>query len=172
MTASGSPSSPAALTDSFKLAMRSLAGGVTIVAANVGDGAPMGLTATAVTSLSVVPPSLLVCINRGTRLAAILTAGTRFSVTVLAADQLEVAKVFGGQAPTDGADRFSFGRWTISGNAPPRLEGCKAGIDCVVAHVHDWATHHIVIGSVSLIHLDRPKAQALAYVDGAYHAVG
>ncbi|MBC7707561.1 MAG: flavin reductase, partial [Rhodoferax sp.] len=44
--------------------------------------------------------------------------------------------------------------------------------ECEVSHVHEWATHHIVIGSVLDVHFSRTISQSLAYTDGEYHAVG
>ena len=49
--------------EDFKLAMRRLAGGVSIISGAGPDG-PLGVTATAVTSLTAEPPSVLCCLNR------------------------------------------------------------------------------------------------------------
>ncbi len=89
--------SPRASLIAFRRGMRALPGAVCVIAANGVDGAPIGLTATSVTSLSADPPSLLVCVNRGAQIAAALSAGAHFSVNLLAAGQQEVAEAFGGQ---------------------------------------------------------------------------
>ena len=52
----------AALTQDFKQAMRRVASTVNVITVCVG-GEPMGITATAMSSLSLDPPSLLICIN-------------------------------------------------------------------------------------------------------------
>ena len=50
-------------SDDFREGMRQLAAGVTIVTTSIGDQR-IGLTATAVCSLSAEPPMLLACVNR------------------------------------------------------------------------------------------------------------
>jgi flavin reductase (DIM6/NTAB) family NADH-FMN oxidoreductase RutF len=53
--------------EDFKLAMRRLAGGVSIISGAGPDG-PLGDTATAVTSSMAEPPSILCCLNRSLEL--------------------------------------------------------------------------------------------------------
>ena len=154
----------------FKLGMRALVGAVTVIGANAPDGTAVGLTATAVSSLSAEPPSLLVCINRRTSIAAALGLDAGFSVNLLTASQADVARAFGGQMPISGTDRFGYGTWHRSAEREvPLLLGCRVAFECEVAHVHDWQTHHIVIGRVIDVHFFNPDAPPLAYADGAYH---
>lgn len=157
----------------FKQGMRALIGGATVIGANGADGVPVGLTATAVTSVSADPPSLLVCVNRNAAIASSLGLAARFSVNVLAADQIDVSKAFGGQLGVRGTGRFMYGNWYRgAGGEVPLLTGCRVAFECEVAHVHDWATHHVVIGTVVEVHFGDPEAKSLAYVDGKYHSVG
>lgn len=156
----------------FRQGMRALVGGVTVVGALDSGGAPVGLTATAVTSLSTEPPSLLVCVNRQTTLAGALQLDRPFSVNVLAKDQIEVSRAFGGQLGIHGPERFGYGDWRqVTPSRVPLLSGCRVSFECAVAHVHNWATHHVVIGSVTAIHFFAPEARPLAYCDGGYHTV-
>jgi flavin reductase len=156
----------------FRRGMRALPGAVCVVAANGPDGAPIGLTATAVTSLSADPPSLLVCVNRNASIAAALTAGAQFSVNLLAAGQQEVAEAFGGQRIARGVARFAFGGWYRSDAEVPLLSGANAAFECEVVELHDFATHHVVIGGVLDVRLADPLAPALIYHDGRYGTVG
>ena len=157
----------------FKQGMRALTGGVTVVGAYGADGAPLAMTATAVTSLTADPPSLLVCVNRSASMAVALVRVARFSVNVLSADQIDIAKAFGGQLDVRGAGRFIHGSWRRVGETEvPLLLGSRVSFECEVSHVHEWATHHIVIGSVLDVHFSRTVSQSLAYSDGKYHEVG
>lgn len=156
----------------FKLGMRALVGGVTVIGANAPDGTAVGVTATAVSSLSAEPPSLLVCINRRTTIASALTQDAGFSVNVLTSSQADVARAFGGQLQISGTDRFGYGTWHRSADREvPLLLGCRVAFECAVAHVHDWQTHHIVIGRVLDVHFFKADAPPLAYADGAYQTV-
>ncbi len=157
----------------FKQGMRALTGGVTVIGAYGPDGAPLAMTATAVTSLTAEPPSLLICVNRSASMAPALVLHARFSVNVLAADQIDIAKAFGGQLDVRGTGRFIYGNWRrVDDTEVPLLTGSRVSFECEVSHVHEWATHHIVIGSVLDVHFSRTPSQSLVYTDGKYHAVG
>ncbi|MEO8856308.1 MAG: flavin reductase family protein [Burkholderiaceae bacterium] len=157
----------------FKQGMRALTSGVTVIGAYGPGGVAMAMTATSVTSLSADPPSLLVCVNRSASLAAALVKNARFSVNVLGADQIDIAKAFGGQLDVRGTGRFIYGNWhRVDDTEVPLLTGSRVSFECEVAHVHEWATHHIVIGSVLDLHFSRTAGQSLAFADGKYHPVG
>lgn len=157
----------------FKLGMRTLVSGVSIITAHGAGGAPLGLTATSVSSLAADPPSLLVCVNRQKEIAAALAPGAPFAVNVLTDKQVLIAQSFGGQLSARGADRFAHGTWHRSADGEvPLLLGCRVAFECRVSHVHDWETHHIVIGSVVDVHFFAPDEPPLAYCDGTYRSVG
>jgi flavin reductase (DIM6/NTAB) family NADH-FMN oxidoreductase RutF len=152
----------------FKQGMRALVGAVTVIAAQDSEGVAAGLTATAVCSLSVEPPSLLLCVNQSSSIASVLKNDAEFSVNVLADDQIDVAQAFGGQKTVRGAGRFIYGSWARSRHDVPLLMNARASFECVVEKVMDYATHHIVIGRVFDVHLRHPEAPALLYGDGRY----
>jgi flavin reductase (DIM6/NTAB) family NADH-FMN oxidoreductase RutF len=154
----------------FRQGMRALVGAVTVIAVQDDHGYATGLTATAVCSLSADPPSLLVCVNRSSTIASGLRQDAIFSVNVLAEDQIDVAQAFGGQKALRGAARFVYGSWIRSAHDAPLLVNARASFECVVEKVMDYATHHIVIGRVSDVHLRHPSPKALLYGDGRYFA--
>ena len=157
----------------FKQGMRALTSGVSVIGAYGPDGAPLAMTATAVTSLTADPPSLLLCVNRSASMAVALVRNARFSVNVLGADQIDIAKAFGGQLDVRGTGRFAYGNWRrVDDTEVPVLTGSRVSFECEVSHVHEWATHHIVIGSVLDVHFSHGHAQSLVYTDGKYQAVG
>lgn len=147
----------------FKDAMRELAGAVTIITAGTGTEAA-GLTATAVCSLSMDPPRLLVCINRsGATFAALLASGA-FCVNLLGADQQDLAAQFAGRTGMAGADKFAGAEWERGEGAAPRHLGALASVQCRVHAVTILGTHAIVIGDVACSHIGAPGA-ALIYRD-------
>ena len=85
------------LLDGFKRAMRRVASTVNVITICV-RGKPMGITATAMSSLSIDPPSLLVCINRTASMHASITDVTHFGVNVLHTDQAHLAQMFSDRA--------------------------------------------------------------------------
>src|SRR5208337_2386122 len=126
---------------------RQLASGVCVVTVGYGEERA-GLTATSVASLSVDPPTLLVCHNRASSsYRAVETLGA-FAVNVLAADQQEIADGFAGSSGLTGADCFRDGRWLPLPSGASYLAGSVAVFDCEVEERFERHTQAIVIGRV------------------------
>src|SRR2546421_7076261 len=87
--------------EEFRIALGAYATGVTVVTA-IGENGPSGATANAVTSLSLDPPMMLACLDRGSRTLTSVRAQGRFGVNALAAGQDEVARRFSAQEPQPG----------------------------------------------------------------------
>jgi flavin reductase (DIM6/NTAB) family NADH-FMN oxidoreductase RutF len=166
-----SPTAPASSDESaFRLAMRQLASGVCLVTLGEGE-ARVGLTATSVASLSVEPPTLVVCVSRAASLYPRLFSGARFGVSVLAADQSEIANRFAGRTGLAGAERFRHGRWTTTPGGAPALADALANFECEVEELIERHSHAIVIGRVRLA-LPRASGGALVYWRGGFDQVG
>ena len=153
----------AALTESFRKAMRRVASTVNVISIH-GDGQPMGITATAVSAVSLDPPSLLVCINRAASLHAPMGDMSHFRVNVLHRDQAEIARMFADRSRH--ALRFSSG-WDVTSPGAPRLIDAQATILCRRIDSHSFATHSIFIGVVEEA-TAREEIDPLVYLDGHY----
>lgn len=156
--------------DAFRAAMRQLASGVCLVTHCVG-GAPAGMTATAVASLSLDPPTLIVCVNRAASTYAGLALGAAFGVSVLGADHREFAERFAGRTGEEGAERFREGRWRMSPNGAPLLRDALAAFACEVDAIVERNTHAIVIGRVKDV-AAVSSGGALVYWRGGYEQLG
>lgn len=152
------------IAESFRAAMRRIASTVTVLTAADGDE-PFGMTATAVTSLSMEPPSLIVCVNGRARFHAVMQAASRFCVNVLHADQSDLSRAFGGAVPT--AERFSPGSWLRSARAVPYLVEAQANMFCRRTAAIPYGTHTIFIGEVEEA-ASRDVVAPLVYQDAAY----
>lgn len=152
----------------FRQAMRLHVAGVCIV--SVGRGEKVnGMVATAVTSFSLDPPSLLVCINQSASIASQLVADGHFGVTLLAQHHAEIATTFSGKP--SGRSRFDHGPWRFSQTAPPLLEDAAANLICRLAATLSYATHHALIGRVERV-TARSEMPTLLYGNGAYRGAG
>ena len=80
----------------FKHAMRHVPTGVTVVT-TLKEGEPRGITVNAFASVSLEPPSLLICINREARSYLFISSSRVFCVNVLAGDQRRLAEHFSGK---------------------------------------------------------------------------
>src|ERR671919_1139102 len=87
--------------EEFRAALSAHATGVTVVTA-VGPNGPSGATANAVTSLSLEPPMMLACLDRGSRTLTSVRAQGRFGVNALAAGQADLARRFAAEDPEAG----------------------------------------------------------------------
>jgi flavin reductase len=148
----------------FRKAMRRLASAVTVIS-TAHDGRRHGMTATAVTSVSSDPPSLLACINRSASLHVPLLASGRFCVNILHGSQSDIAEAFGGLRAGD--DRFGAGAWAMHDNGLPYLSDAQASLFCTNDLVTAYGTHSIVVGKISEIIVGGHVAPLL-YQDGRY----
>ena len=122
-----------------------------------------GFTATAVSSVSDQPPTLLVCMNSASSSADCLAANGLFAVNTLAAAQQPVAEAFSGRTGLAGAARFSTGAWTMDGDGVPLLTGAVARLRCRVTEIHPVATHLVVFGEVYAVET-ADEEHGLAYL--------
>ncbi len=155
------------LTGGFRQAMRRVASTVNVITICV-KGQPMGITATAMSSLAMDPPSLLVCINRAAAMHASMGDVSHFGVNVLHRDQEHLAQMFADR--TKQALRFT-GGWHLDCDRPPRLSDAQASILCRRIDHHQFGTHSIFIGVVEDVFV-RPEIDPLLYLDGQYRSAG
>jgi flavin reductase (DIM6/NTAB) family NADH-FMN oxidoreductase RutF len=130
--------------EAFRAAMAQLASGVTVVTMRV-DGEDRGFTATSVTSLSVVPMLVLVCVMRAQRSHGWIERAGHFAVNLLESSQTELGLRF---ASTLVDDRFAGLAVTRGPTGAPLLRGTLAYLDCAVRQVLPGGDHSIVIGEV------------------------
>ena len=152
--------------DAFRSAMRHVA--ATVYAITTGHaGARYGILATAVSSLSFDPPSLLVCVNRAASLHAPLAMADTFCVNVLGIGNRDVAEHFMSGQP---AERFAVGEWEES-HSVPVLATAQSSFICARRQAHDFGTHSIFIGEIITAH-HREDAMPLVYFDRSYMDIG
>jgi flavin reductase len=154
----------AAVVNDFKAAMRRFAVSVSII--TTADGpSRSGMTATAVSSLSTQPPSLLVCINRNARLHAEMSPGRKFCVNFLTSHHADLSSGFGGRLPPE--ERFALGAWVSQDDHPPYLSDAQANVFCTVDGTFDYGSHTIFVGKVQSVRING-AVQPLVYADGKY----
>jgi flavin reductase (DIM6/NTAB) family NADH-FMN oxidoreductase RutF len=135
------------LADQYREAMSLLAGAVAVITAGRGERR-RGLTATAVCSVSVQPPTMLICVNRyGEAHKAIGEAGS-FCVNLLSADDEAVADSFAGRTGKSGAERFAEAQWVDLGTGSPALASAMVSLDCEVVEAVEAHTHTVFFGAV------------------------
>lgn len=131
----------------FRDAMAEVASAAHLVT-TAGPSGRAGMTATAIASVSDAPPTLLACIEAGSRTLAAIEASGFFCVNTLSALDYELAGVFSGRAGISGEARFARGEWTTLATGAPVLKSALVSFDCRLVAAHPVATHKVLIGEV------------------------
>ena len=152
--------------EALRRAMRHLAGGVCVITAGMGDERT-GLTATSATSLSLEPPTMLICVNRQASAWPVIQRHGHFAVNILAAHQGDVADRFAGRRGIKGAARYQGADWHELASGASGLDDALAVIDCTVEEIIERHSHGIVIGAVvSAVVGSPPSLGPLVYGHG------
>jgi flavin reductase (DIM6/NTAB) family NADH-FMN oxidoreductase RutF len=149
----------------FRDVMRGVASTVTVVTA-CDARLCHGMTATSVTSVSMDPPSLLVCVNSNTLLHDILLATRRFCVNILRSSQADISAAFGGAV--DARSRFGTGAWAYTGDGIAYLTDAQANVFCRKAALVPYGSHAVVIGEVETVDLRQAPSEPLIYQNARY----
>jgi flavin reductase (DIM6/NTAB) family NADH-FMN oxidoreductase RutF len=157
---------PAQGPAAYRLAMRRFAGNVSVITVGCGDRRS-GLVATSTVSLSMDPPLMLVCINRGSSSWPLFKDFGHFGVNALAPHHQPIAERFTGQGGIKGADRFALGQWRGGPTGAPLLVGAAVALDCEIEDMIEKATHMILIGRVRSVEIGE-ESGALVYWCGGY----
>ena len=115
------------------------ASGVAVAAVREDDQV-LATTVTALVSVSVNPPLLLVSLGPTAQVLPYLTPGRRFGVSVLAEGQARTASVY--------ADSFPVGASAFPAEGDPVIADALVQIVCVVERVETAADHRLVIARV------------------------
>jgi flavin reductase (DIM6/NTAB) family NADH-FMN oxidoreductase RutF len=135
------------LSAQFVEAMAAAASGVSIVTSAM-DGVRLGLTVSAVTSVSAEPPLLLACINRKSPIVAAITQSGYFAANLLSEKQVPLARIFAGRPEHGPAYDFSAADWREGQGGVPVLEHAAATFEARLHQWHDAGTHRIFVGEV------------------------
>lgn len=147
--------------DLFRDVIGHFASGVTVITAR-DQGADFGATASAVTSLSLEPPMLLICLNRKSSTQAAISRARAFAVNILAEDQGEIAAQMARPHP----DKFRSLQVSYGELGEPLLTDVLAHLECRVAEEVQGGTHTIFLAEVQ--NADARAGTPLTYFRGKF----
>jgi flavin reductase len=153
----------------FREAMSRLGAAVHVVT-SAGPGGKTGFTATAVCSVTDQPAMLLVCLNRRSNSAPVLSQNGVFCVNTLGAAEEKLADIFAGRSGVHLEDRFATGEWITLKTGSPVLVSGVVAFDCRTIEVKAVASHNVIFGAVEAVRLG-PSGPALVYHDRLYKRV-
>jgi len=143
--------------------MGHFATGVTVVTTRDGNGRCYGLTVNAVCSLSLVPPLVLVCIDKQAESHSAFEHSRAFVVNILAEGQEELSRRFA----VSGGEKFTGLICRTGATGAPILEDGLGYVECRVTAVHDGGDHTIYVGEVKSGNTS--PGQPLLFFRGRYH---
>ena len=130
----------------FKNALSNWASGVTVVTTQA-DGQPVGITASSLTSVSLEPPQILICVSRKLFTNQALQQSAAFAVNILGVRHLDWGMRFAGMVP-ELEDRFAGIETHTAVTGSPILPDVMAWLDCRLSHSFDGGDHTIFVGEV------------------------
>lgn len=151
----------------YRRALGRFATGVTVVTAEGANGALIGVTISAMASVSLDPPLVLFCLGKTTASFEAYTEGERFAVNILAEDQRELSERFA----TRNGDRFAGVAFRRGDGGCPLIEGCLGVLECTRVAAHDGGDHVIVVGRVERCDVDAER-RPLLHFRGQYAGIG
>jgi flavin reductase (DIM6/NTAB) family NADH-FMN oxidoreductase RutF len=163
----GTPHETRHSRDTLRSVFGTFATGITVVTTR-GE-APLGMTANSFTSVSLSPPLVLVCVQRGAAMHEAILSSELFAVSVLSAGQEQLAKYFADRRRPRGEQEFALVD-SVPGpsTGAPVLSGAMAWMECRLSAVYDGGDHSIFLGSV--LDLGRGTGnEALLFHSGRFH---
>jgi 3-hydroxy-9,10-secoandrosta-1,3,5(10)-triene-9,17-dione monooxygenase reductase component len=154
-------------SDTFRKVMGHFVTGVTVVT-TVEDGEPQGITVNALSSVSLVPPLVVVALDRRRYITPKIHAAGQFAVNVLGEHQQDLADCFAGAPVEPGRDQFCGAAWAPGTSGMPLLDGAIATLECTVVGVHPIGDHDLFIGRVEALHNEEHHPQPLLYYRRRY----
>ena len=150
--------------EDYRKALRRFASGITVV--TVANGTELhGMTASSFAAVSLVPPLILVSLEKGSRTRSLVMEAKEFGVNILADHQESVARAFS----LPGHKPFEETKHRAGVNEAPLLEGAIAWLECRVQNTVDAGDHDIIIGEV--LHCDASEGSPLVYFNRDYRSL-
>lgn len=150
----------------FRSVLGRFTSGVTIIATRDASGTNHGMTVSAFSSLSLVPPLVLVCVGHAATIAGAVAAATHFGVSVLGEHQQAVAQRFA----ESHIDRFEGIATSLGTGGVPLIDGAIGWLACKVQARHEAGDHTIVVGEV--LDAGTREGEPLLHYRGVYRRFG
>jgi flavin reductase (DIM6/NTAB) family NADH-FMN oxidoreductase RutF len=142
--------------------MGHFATGVTVITTCDEAGNPYGLTANAVASVSLVPPLILICVDKSADTYPYFERSKTFVVNILSDSQESISRRFA----TSGIEKFEGIGYHKNEASCAVLDDAVGHIDCRIVQAHDAGDHTIYIGEVEAV--DANDVPPLLFFRGGY----
>jgi flavin reductase (DIM6/NTAB) family NADH-FMN oxidoreductase RutF len=151
--------------DEFRAALGRFASGVTVVTTRDKSGRLHGITVSAFCSVSLVPPLILVCIDKTTGSHHALAETNAFVVNILREDQQYISDRFASFL----SDKFDAVKWREGIDDLPVLEDVLANLECRLIYSHAGGDHTVYVGEIERATVN--DGNPLIYFHGNYRKI-
>jgi len=134
--------------EDFRRVLGHWATGVTVVTTWDADGHPAGLTASSVTSVSLDPPLVLVCVAHTSQSYPAFQSHGKFAINVLHTDHEQIARRFA--SSVGGPEKFESIGYRPGALGLPILKDALAELECTIVHAYPAGDHTIFVGRVEV----------------------
>ncbi|MFC5699047.1 4-hydroxyphenylacetate 3-monooxygenase, reductase component [Pseudomonas sp. GCM10022186] len=153
----------------FRNAMAQLPAAVNIITTN-GPAGRCGITASAVCSVTDSPPTVLVCINRGSAMHDVFRANGQLCVNVLCSDQEELARHFAGMTRVPMEERFAWDVWNSTASDLPVLRSALVNLQGRISDCKEVGSHSVFFVELDQVAI-REQGDSLVYFNRLFHRV-
>jgi flavin reductase (DIM6/NTAB) family NADH-FMN oxidoreductase RutF len=143
--------------------MGHFATGVTVITTKDPAGKPFGLTANALSSLSLDPPLVLICVDKKVDCYACFEDSKVFVVNFLSEGQEELSRRFA----TKGIEKFEGVAYHLGAHGVPLLDGALGHVECTLINGYDGGDHTIYVGEVQ--NASTAEERPLLFFKGQYY---
>ncbi|MBY8857145.1 flavin reductase family protein [Nocardia sp. CA2R105] len=158
-------SQPTADIDLMKQVNRKFVTGVTVITAIDGD-TPKGLAVNAFASISLTPPTVMVCVQRTSNTHDCLFRADHLAINILSAAQGPVAATFAGKSD----DKFRDLAWRPGPFGSPLIDQSSARMETEIRERLQTRTHTVFICRV--VHAEVGEQAPMVYSSGGFYDGG
>ncbi len=162
------PAKPLTALD-FRQALGQFATGVTVVTAERAPGQVHGMTANALTAVSLEPLLILICVDQHAHLLPLVNKGKRFGVSVLKDNQRAISEYFAQTEENPQTEERLGIRFACTPSGIPVLEDTLVQLGCNVVASYISGDHTIFLGEVETANIF--SGEPLVYFRGQYHQI-
>ena len=146
--------------------MGHFATGVTVITTCDETGNPFGLTANAVSSVSLVPPLILICVDKKAETYPYFARSKVFVVNILSESQERISRTFA----TTGVEKFDGIGYRKGELGCVILDDAVGHLECRIVNELDAGDHTIYLGEVEGVAAE--DVPPLLFFRGGYRKLG
>ncbi|PJG86416.1 4-hydroxyphenylacetate 3-monooxygenase, reductase component [Conservatibacter flavescens] len=152
----------------FRNAMAHLTAPVNIIT-TTGQFGTVGLTVSAVCSVTDSPPTVLMCINQSSELHDIIANNGLVCINILNSEQQELALHFANMKDSTMAERLAWDIWSINEKGLPILTEAVANLEGRIVNQHQMGSHSVFMVEIDDIQIN--SQAALGYFNRQFHTL-